>query len=82
MKGQYVWLLDADSAMTFFDRCLQKEAITEDEKAEVMMQMYREGLIECMGHTTLTKDELAEALAKEIGIRVLKIGKENSDEKD
>ena len=77
MKGQYVWLLDAESAMVFFDRCLQKEAITEDEKADVMMQMYREGLIECLGHTTLTKDELAEALAKELDIRILKIGKKD-----
>lgn len=77
MKGQYVWLLNADSAMEFFDRCLRKEAITEEEKAEVMLQMYREGLIECMGHTTMTRDELAAALSKEIGARVLNIGKKD-----
>ncbi len=77
MKGQYVWLLTADTATEFFDRCLQKEAITEDEKADVMMQMYREGLIQCLGHTTLTKDELAEALAKEVGMRILNIGKKD-----
>lgn len=77
MKGNYVWLLDADSALEFYDRCLRKEAITENEKAEVMMQMYREGLIQCLGHTTMSKDELAEALVKEVGVRVLNIGKKN-----
>lgn len=63
--------------MMFFDRCLQKEAVTEDEKADVMMQMYREGLIECLGHTTLSKDELAESLAREVGIKILNIGKKD-----
>lgn len=82
MKGNYVWLLNAETAMEFFDRCLRKEAITEDEKAEVMMEMYREGLIECLGHTTMTKDELADALSKEVGARVLNIGKKNETDAD
>ncbi len=80
MKGQYVWLLDSESALEFFDRCLKKEAITENEKADVMMQMYREGLIQCLGHTTMTKDELAEALVKETGLTILKVGRKNESQ--
>lgn len=63
--------------MEFFDRCQRKEAINEEEKSAVMMEMYREGLIQCLGHTTLTKDELAEALAKEVGANILKIGRKD-----
>lgn len=77
MKGNYVWLLNADAAVEFFDRRLRKEATTEVEKNEVLLGMYREGLVECLGHTTMTKDELAEALAKELEISVLNIGPEN-----
>lgn len=79
MKGQYVWLLDGDTALMFFDRCMMKEAITEEEKTEVLMGMYHEGLVQCLGHTTMTKDELAEALEKEIGLRILNIGKKDED---
>lgn len=75
MSGNYVWLLNAETAMIFFDRCLQKEAVTEKEKNDVMLGMYKEGLIECLGHTELSKDELAIELSK-IG-NVLNIGKKD-----
>lgn len=77
MKGSFVWLLNADTALEFYDRCLRGEVVTEDEKNEVLLQMYREGLIECLGHTTLSKDEVAAELSKVA--RVLKI--EKRDEK-
>lgn len=64
MSGNYLWLLNADSALEFYDRCLRKEAITQKEKNDILFQMCKEGLIECLGHTTMSKAEVAAELAK------------------
>lgn len=73
MSGNYIWLLDVDSALEYYDRCLRKEAVKEEEKTDILIQMYKEGLISCMGHTELSKDELSRELSK-IG-RILKVEK-------
>ena len=78
MEGNYLWLLSADAALEFYDRCERKEAITEKERAAVMIQMYREGLIQCLGHTLMSKAEAIEQLAKVANI--IQVRKKNAND--
>lgn len=68
MSGQYVWLLTAESTLEFYERAGSKEAITEKEREAILVQMCREGLIECLGHTEMTKDELFAELGKDLNV--------------
>ncbi len=64
----YVWLLNSEVLEEMYRRLEYKEAITENERTETLMQMHKEGLVECLGSTELSKEELKSELAKDFNI--------------
>jgi len=64
----YVWLLNVEVLEELFRRCEYKEAITEAEREAVLLQMHKEGLVQCLGSTDLSKEELKSELSKDMNV--------------
>jgi len=64
------FMMSAEVAEEFFNRCLMKEAITEKERLDVMKELMAEKKLMMSGRTELSKEEFAKTLANK-GANVL-----------
>lgn len=62
----------------FWKRVIERQANTEKERFEILMQMAEEGLLISVSKTTRSKEEYKKALAKEF--RILDVTTENKSE--
>jgi|WetSurMetagenome_2_1015567.scaffolds.fasta_scaffold834583_2 hypothetical protein len=58
------FMMSVSVAEEFFKRCLEKEAITEKERLQVMQELLAERKLMAQGHTDLTKEEFAKELSR------------------
>ena len=59
-----LFLMTVDSACEFYDACLMKEAVTEQERVAILMDMYKTGKISWAGRTDASKEEILSAMVE------------------
>ncbi len=66
------WTMTADTAMEFFKRCHERSAKTEQERANILLELAQEGQMTSVVATNKTKEEYIQDKAKQV--RILKVG--------
>ena len=78
----YMFHMDADTAMQFYERVAAKEllydrTLNEIERTDILVEMAKEGLIERVVGTNRSKEEVVQDLAKHSKILDLRKDKTN-----
>jgi hypothetical protein len=69
MPGYF--LLTLENAEKYFERCLQKEAVTEAERLQILKDLEAEGNILARGSTPDTKEDFAKKLSEYANVLVV-----------
>lgn len=67
--------MDLDTAEEFYKRVLYKEAVTEKEKADILVGLIDEGRIQVFGKTDIPHDEFIAELGRCARTLVVRRGK-------
>lgn len=62
------WTMDVETAMEFYQRCIGRNAKTEEEKVAILAELSREGKMKSVVVTNKTRDEYIEDKAKHFKI--------------
>jgi len=73
----YIFQMSAETALTFYERCDEREAHTEEQRVKIITEMVEEGYNISISKTNRTKDQYVKDLAKEF--KVMSIDQENSN---
>ena len=73
MTGFY--LMSAESAEIYFRRVLEREAVTEKEKIDILQEVELEGLISVSGVTLEEPEEFIEKLGEQANVLHIKPNK-------
>jgi hypothetical protein len=61
------WIMNAETALIFYERKAALGAVTENECAAILLEMAKEGLIKSVIATERSKEEVIQDLAKNYG---------------
>ena len=80
----YMFHMNVDTAMAFYERVAAKEllyerTLNEAERTEILVEMAKEGLIERVVGTNRSKQQVVEDLAKHS--KILDLRKEKDDDR-
>lgn len=62
--SRLVILMNPAAGCEFYERAIMREAVTEKEKVDILLELHKEGKVQILGSTDLTKAELIEELSK------------------
>jgi hypothetical protein len=62
------WTMTADIAMEFFKRCQEREAKTEQERVEILVELAEEGKMSNVVVTKKSKDEYVKDKARHFNV--------------
>ena len=65
--GVLVWQMDLETAEEFYTRCMDRNAVTEDERVEILIELANEGRMKSVSKTDRTADQVAEDMSKKFG---------------
>lgn len=70
--GTLAWTMTVDTAMEFFKRCHERGAKTEQERADILLELAEEGQMKSVVATNKTKEEFIQDKAKHFKVLGIK----------
>lgn len=69
------WTMTPDTAMMFYERCMERKADTPEERIKILAELAAEGRMQSVVATNKTKDEYIQDKAKHF--KILKVEKDD-----
>lgn len=74
-KKTVAWTMTADTAMEFFKRCQERNAVTEEERVAILVELSKEGQMTSVTVTNKTREKYIEDKAKHF--KILRVRKKD-----